>query len=248
MQTIKVKNLVLGSGTPKIIVPIMPTDAHVLNSQLAQYQQADFDMLEWRADYVSALDITNLESMSTILRKAFNLPILFTFRTKQEGGEQTITPADYVAINKAMIDSGNVDMIDLELSLGDEVADIVAYAHSKSVHVVASSHDFAKTPPKEEIINKFKAMQSVGADICKIAVMPNTAADVLTIMTATYEASQCIDKPLIAISMGKLGAVSRVAGELMGSCATFGTVGASSAPGQLAADTLREMLGRLSAQ
>lgn len=50
------------------------------------------------------------------------------------------------------------------------------------------------------------------------------------------------DRPLLTMSMGGTGTVSRLAGEIFGSCATFGTIGESSAPGQIPADELAQVL------
>ncbi|ENY6952431.1 type I 3-dehydroquinate dehydratase, partial [Shigella flexneri] len=61
-------------------------------------------------------------------------PLLFTFRSAKEGGEQAISTEAYIALNRAAIDSGLVDMIDLELFTGDDqVKETVAYAHAHDV-------------------------------------------------------------------------------------------------------------------
>ena len=61
-------------------------------------------------------------------------------------------------------------------------------------------------------------------------------------MQAAMEADEALCAPLIAISMGPLGAITRVGGELFGSCLTFGAVGQTSAPGQMDARALRGAL------
>ncbi len=113
-------------------------------------------------------------------------PLLFTFRSAKEGGEQAISTEAYIALNRAAIDSGLVDMIDLELFTGDDqVKETVAYAHAHDVKVVMSNHDFHKTPEAEEIIARLRKMQSFDADIPKIALMPQSTSDVLTLLAAT---------------------------------------------------------------
>ena len=105
-------------------------------------------------------------------------PLLFTFRSAKEGGEQAISTEAYIALNRAAIDSGLVDMIDLELFTGDDqVKETVAYAHAHDVKVVTSNHDFHKTPEAEEIIARLRKMQSFDADIPKIALMPQSTSD-----------------------------------------------------------------------
>ncbi|MBQ1490592.1 MAG: type I 3-dehydroquinate dehydratase, partial [Blautia sp.] len=51
--------------------------------------------------------------------------------------------------------------------------------------------------------------------------------------------------PIIAMAMGEMGQESRIYGERYGSCLTFGTVGASSAPGQLPVGELKEKLSQV---
>ena len=104
---------------------------------------------------------------------------------------------------------------------------------------------FVKTPPREEIISRLERMEQLGADICKVAVMPHTPEDVLTLLSATEERARVSGVPLITMAMGPLGTVSRVCGELVGSCLTFGTLGAASAPGQLPAEKLAQTLEML---
>ncbi|MCL6574504.1 MAG: type I 3-dehydroquinate dehydratase, partial [Bacillus sp. (in: Bacteria)] len=97
------------------------------------------------------------------------------------------------------------------------------------------------TPSVEEIINRLRKAQELGADIPKLAVMPASNSDVLTLLEATNTMSaHYADRPFITISMGKKGLISRLAG--FGSVMTFGTAGKRSAPGQVDATELRKVL------
>ncbi|NLL81887.1 MAG: type I 3-dehydroquinate dehydratase, partial [Tissierellia bacterium] len=98
---------------------------------------------------------------------------------------------------------------------------------------------FFKTPEKDEIVSRLRKMQNMGADIPKIAVMPQSTEDVLTLLAATNEMhTKYADRPIITMSMGPLGVISRLSGELLGSSMTFGALGALSAPGQIPVDEL----------
>ena len=109
--------------------------------------------------------------------------------------------------------------------------------------VIASNHDFDKTPCQAELVARLKKMQEVGADILKTAVMPNSKKDVLTLLAATEEmATNYAEVPIVTMSMSKLGLISRVAGELFGSAITFGAAEKASAPGQIPAGELSEVL------
>lgn len=246
MTTVTVRNLVIGSGVPKIIVSLMGKDLQSVKAEALAYREARFDILEWRVDHFC--DVSSAEKISEAaraIREALpETPLLFTFRTAKEGGEQTIATADYIALNRAAIASGLVDMIDLELFTGDdEVKATVEYAHARNVRVVMSNHDFHKTPPADEIIGRLRKMQALGADIPKIAVMPQSKNDVLTLLSATLEMQQrYADRPLITMSMAKDGVISRLAGEVFGSAATFGAVKKASAPGQIGINDLHTVL------
>ncbi|MGY5956478.1 type I 3-dehydroquinate dehydratase [Kosakonia sp. BK9b] len=249
MKTVSVKNLLIGEGAPKIIVSLMGNDLASIRSETQVYQNADFDILEWRVDHFAhATSVDAVLEAAAIIRAAFpDKPLLFTFRSAKEGGEQALAAEDYIALNRAAVDSGLVDMIDLELFTGDAlIKPAVAQAQAKNVRVVMSSHDFQTTPPAEEIVVRLCKMQELGADIPKIAVMPQSKTDVLTLLSATLTMQeQYADRPIITMSMAKTGVISRLAGEVFGSAATFGAVKKASAPGQIAVDDLRAVLSIL---
>ena len=93
-----------------------------------------------------------------------------------------------------------------------------------------------------EILRRLHHMEDLGADIAKIAVMPQSAGDVLTLLSATHKASQSLSCPLITMSMKGTGLISRLSGEVFGSCLTFGSVKEASAPGQIEVGKLKEFL------
>ena len=246
MQTVQIKNITLGEGAPKIIVSLMAKDIAAIKSEALAYRSADFDILEWRGDHFTAIGDTAqaLEALRELRAVFPDKPILFTFRSKKEGGEQEIAPEAYIALNIAMAESGLADAIDLELFTGDAlVSQAIARAHAKGVKVIMSNHDFHKTPAKEEIVKRLTKMQELGADVPKIALMPESKTDVLTVLAATLEVSEKIaDRPIITMSMSKTGVISRLAGEVFGSAATFGAVQKASAPGQISVTDLRTVL------
>ena len=101
------------------------------------------------------------------------------------------------------------------------------------------------TNPVHRTSFEFKEEQQggVSADILKIAVMPQNSRDVLTLLSATEEMTRLYaERPLITMSMGGTGLMSRLCGETFGSAVTFGAVGKTSAPGQIAADELAQVL------
>ena len=112
--------------------------------------------------------------------------------------------------------------------------------------VIASNHDFHKTPEKSDIIYRLRKMQDMNADIPKIAVMPQNKKDVLTLLSATEEmTSLYADRPIITMSMAGTGVISRLCGEVFGSSKTFGAAKKASAPGQMGVKELETVLGLL---
>ncbi|OCG28475.1 3-dehydroquinate dehydratase [Gilliamella sp. wkB108] len=246
MKTVTIKDLKIGSGAPKIIVPVVGKTEAELFDEITFLQAIDFDVLEWRVDHFNLVD--DIDAVKEVAKKITQLlpnkPILFTFRTANEGGVKPWPLKSYIELNKEMAKSGLVDLIDVEVFIGDEhVIDIINVAHQHQVFVVASNHDFQKTPSKSDIIYRLRKMQDLGADIPKIAVMPQTTDDVLTLLSATTEMNEkYATRPIITMSMAGLGAISRVAGTTFGSSMTFGAAKNASAPGQLDVNALRYIL------
>ena len=141
---------------------------------------------------------------------------------------------------------GECDACDIELAKGKPlVQSLLEAAKSHGVKTIVSSHSFDKTPTVDKMISILCEMQSCGADIAKLAVMPKSIQDVLNLMLASAKAFENLNIPLITMSMGKLGSFSRVAGLLTGSCATFGSYGQESAPGQYDCRDLKKIMEML---
>ena len=244
MNTVKVRNVEIGVGIPKICVPIVGVTREEILAAAENIKSTKADVVEWRVDwYEDIFDFAKTEATMQALREVLGeMPILFTFRTSKEGGEKAIETETYVELNQNAAKTGLIDLVDVEAFTGDEaVKAIVEIAHANGVKVIASNHDFHKTPAKEEIVSRLRKMQELGADIPKIAVK-----DVLTLLAATEEmASEYADRPIITMSMSGTGVISRLCGEVFGSALTFGAVGKVSAPGQMGIEDLTTVIGLL---
>ncbi|MCB5755540.1 type I 3-dehydroquinate dehydratase [Mediterraneibacter faecis] len=249
MNTVKVRNIEIGAGIPKICVPIVGVTREEILAAAENIKSTKADVVEWRVDwYEDIFDFTKTEATMQALREVLGeMPILFTFRTSKEGGEKAIETEAYVELNQNAAKTGLVDLVDVEAFTGDDVVKaVVEIAHENGVKVIASNHDFHKTPAKEEIVSRLRKMQELGADIPKIAVMPQNKKDVLTLLAATEEmVSEYADRPIITMSMSGTGVISRLCGEVFGSALTFGAVGKVSAPGQMGIEDLTTVLGLL---
>lgn len=249
MKTVEVRGVKIGEGIPKICVSVMGIARPDIQLKTREVVEHHADIVEWRGDWYC--DILKKEKVLSVLPEIREIvgekPLLFTFRSADEGGEQKIHIKDYVNVCKTVIESGYVDLIDVELFTGDsQVEEIIELAHANNVKVILSNHDFQGTPAKEDIVRRLRMMQDFGADIMKIAVMPQNRKDVLTLLAAEEEMSTYYAKcPMCVISMGKMGAISRICGEIFGSDLTFGAVGKLSAPGQIKIEELRAIMSEL---
>lgn len=108
--------------------------------------------------------------------------------------------------------------------------------------VIASNHDFDRTPDIKEMVRRLCRMEELGADVAKLAVMPVGKRDVLDLLQATLEADERLAIPVITMSMGSLGACSRICGRITGSAMTFASVGEGSAPGQIPVEQMLDFL------
>ena len=246
MNPIMIRGVAIGEGIPKICVPIVGKTREEIVKAAEEIRTLPVDVVEWRADWYEEIfeaDVV-LDILQELRRILGELPLLFTFRTKKEGGEKEIDEKNYRTLNQLAAESGLADLIDVEVFSGDEVVnDLVRTAHENEVKVIGSNHDFEKTPSKEEIIRRLQKMQELDVDLPKIAVMPRKKEDVLTLLAATEEMNRkYADRPIITMSMAGDGVISRLCGEVFGSALTFGAAGQASAPGQIGVKELRQIL------
>lgn len=228
---------------------IVPITAKTKEQALAQAQvianTADADLAEFRIDLLSfASDIKQVIALGHELKKILgNKPMIATIRTKNEGSQLEISDADYGKTYQAYLKNPFMDWLDVEMFRDQKVvSEIVQKAHQKKVLVVMSNHDFQKTPSQDEIEKRLLKQDQMGADVLKIAVMPKSKQDVFTLMNATLKVSQQTTKPLLTMSMGQLGTISRVATANMGGSYSFGMIGQASAPGQIDVTKLKQIL------
>lgn len=245
LNTIKVKDLIIGQGIPKIAVSIRERRKKEIIKAAEEVDIKIVDIVEWRADYFEDVFQTHkvLEVLK-VLRKIFtNTPLIFTFRTIEEGGEKEIDMTYYTRLNKLVAASNYVDIIDIQTLLNkDLVEENIENIHRENVFVIGSNHDFLGTPTKGKMVKTLKLSEALGADILKLATMPNTVEDVLDLLSLTNAIKKDIKAPLITISMGKLGIISRISGETFGSSISFGAMNKLSAPGQIPVGDLYNIL------
>ena len=249
MSCVNVRGCRIGEGRPKVILPIVERAEAAILEKAAQFSTLQADCVEWRVDHFD--DARTPGAVARCLAKLRvalkDKLLLVTFRTKTEGGEQALSHPEYLAFLSLILDTDCADLLDIEFfTAGADLPLLVEQAHTAGVPVVCSSHDFAKTPPQAELVERMVQMQQAGADLPKLAVMPQSRTDVLELLAATAEmAEHHPETPVITMSMGALGAVSRLAGEAFGSAMTFANPGQASAPGQVPLEVVNQVLDAL---
>ena len=249
MSCVNIRGCRIAEGRPKVILPIVERAEAAILEKAAQFSTLQADCVEWRVDHFD--DARTPGAVARCLAKLRvalkDKLLLVTIRTKAEGGQAALSPAGYRQFLELVLDTDCADLLDIEFfTAGADLPLLVEQAHTAGVPVVCSSHDFAKTPPRAELVERMVQMQQAGADLPKLAVMPQSRIDVLELLAATAEmAEHHPETPVITMSMGALGAVSRLAGEAFGSAMTFANPGQASAPGQVSLNIVNEVLDAL---
>lgn len=243
MSTVKIRNILLGEGVPKIAVPNVGSTEEEILTSTKEIAAAKPDLMEWRIDYYAAgiEDTAQLIDTGRKIRELIGeLPLLITFRTKSEGGVCQLEENRYLDLVDQIIVNRLGDAVDIELFHEENrIESLVSEAKNYNVVVIMSNHDFEKVPAKDVIEFRLKKMANLGADVPKLACMPHNVEDVLTLLEATNAVHNEIENPIITMAMGDIGKVTRIAGQVFGSSLSFGAVGKSSAPGQLSIKELR---------
>jgi len=242
-KVIDIRGRKLGAETPLICTPLVGKTRERVLSEAATVVAKKPDVIEWRVDYFEGIgDSAAVLDAAQALRAAVgDAPIIFTRRSMREGGERiAIDDEAVVHLYDVVGASGLVDFLDFEMGNEPEhVRRVVANAHAHGARVILSYHNFAYTPGQDFLVQRFLEAERLGGDVAKVAVMPRDAADVLSLLGATAQAHAKARVPLISMSMGPLGAVTRMIGGVFGSALSFAVGAGSSAPGQMPIDDLK---------
>lgn len=248
-QPVRVKEKTIGGATPLVCLPLVAEDRAVLLPRAAELTALAPDLLEWRVDGFSRVHEVGacLDALKRLCGLTAHIPLIFTCRIDREGGMQSVSRDNRLELISRAVRTGLVDIADIELCNDPEFIDRVkTVCREHNTRLILSFHDFEKTPDSGCIIETLVRARDLGADIAKLAAMPKDFGDVLTLMNATLAArTSRIDIPMVTISMGELGVVSRISGGVFGSDITFAVGNAASAPGQIPIGDLRPAMSAL---
>jgi len=257
MREIKVKDTIFKQGRPKVAVPITGKTPAEIIKECEIAAQMPCDVIEWRADYyLAALEnldealcaketyVDFIKILDDINYIAGSKPVIFTLRTKAQGGEVEVTKEQNDSICSLVAQSKLVDFIDVELlDENNTVHEInlqnkINQIREHGVKVIISYHDFNGMPQPNDIVSLAKLMMQLKADISKIAVTTATEDEAKLLLKATSYMTNHGIGPLITIGMGEAGKATRVVGGKYGSCITFAAGNSATAPGQVDVRTL----------
>lgn len=237
-----VRNRKINSEKQLLCVPLVAGNSAELWKQALENMTLEPDLIEWRVDsFANTGEI--IEILAQLRKIIKDVPLIFTLRHQKEGGKLELPVETRITLIKEALATGMIDFVDFEIENGPSlISEIRKQAKKYETTLILSYHNFEFTPPEEQLISKVKEAKDQGADIAKIAVMPNTPRDVLTLLSVLLTIRQEIgDLPLITIAMGSLGILSRIAGGPFGSSIVYVGGQTCSAPGQIGIEDFRKI-------
>ena len=191
------------------------------------------DVVEYRVD-------TWPERAAQAASLAPSTPVLVTVRCPEEGGQNNLAAAERERLARLFLTSAS--LLDVEIASLTDMPALIADAKSAGVLIVASFHDFAATPPLDDLKRKRDTALAAGADIVKFAATLHRTADIATLAALLEEPGH---PPLSLMGMGGLGRISRLLFAQLGSVLNYGYLDRPTIPGQWPAARLRELIREL---
>ncbi len=243
LKPITARGKILGGATPLVCVPLVGKSRDEVLGEARNLANVDPDIIELRIDAWDCIE--DCEKSTALIAEvrdmARHLPIILTCRGHWEGGIKEVSEGAKNAVYGKAIGRKLVDFVDKELKYGEAVlGELKALANAQGISLIVSYHDFRETPSREFIHAQLAQQIRCGADVAKIALMPQKEEDVLRVLGSTLAIRRDFpDVPMITMSMGPLGMHSRVVGGLYGSDLTFAVGSQASAPGQIPVKQMR---------
>lgn len=217
------------TARPRIVAVLSSPDAlqrGIRLRQLPDYFELRLDAL---VDFLPMLDVA--------IGK-LRAPFIVTARHPLEGGlhQLSLTRRRQLLLRYLPI----ADFVDVELRSAKELRSVLDFATASNVKRILSVHEFKNPPAMKTLAALTHAANALSADIFKIVVRTETAAE-LTVLT-TFLDSAKTGMPISAMGVGKLGRSSRRLLARRGSFLNYAHLGTSTAPGQFSLSELRRTL------
>ncbi|KAH7021055.1 EPSP synthase-domain-containing protein [Microdochium trichocladiopsis] len=201
------------------------------------------DAVELRVDLLDDLSPESVAGQIAALRSAAKIPIVFTLRSKEQGGRFTYkSETELLQLYRVAMRVG-VEYIDLEMGLPDETLEAILEHRPSSTSVIASHHDPHgqlnwKTGSWQPWYNR--ALQY--GDIIKLVGVASKVEDNFALAAFKEQMFAAHGKPIIAVNMGSLGKLSRILNGFL-TPVSHPSLPFKAAPGQLSAAEIRSGLG-----
>ncbi|KAI1260802.1 EPSP synthase-domain-containing protein [Xylariaceae sp. FL1019] len=200
------------------------------------------DAVELRVDLLDDLSPENVVSQISLLRSATKLPIIFTLRSKSQGGRFGYSSEDQLLPLFRTAMRIGVEYVDLEMSLSNGTLDAILKMRAGSTRVIASHHD-----PAGKLSWKNGGWQSwynralEYGDIIKLVGVASKIEDNFALAEFRDRMFAAHGRPIIALNMGTTGKLSRVLNRFLTPVSHPG-LPFKAAPGQLSAAEIRQGL------
>ncbi len=194
------------------------------------------DVVELRLDQLGLAPADLLEKTATL-----ETPLLVTARHPEEGGQGELDTTARLELLRPF--AGRAALMDIELRSLAEMRDLVRAAQAAGTGVLASFHDFERTPPAEVLEGAAAMAEAAGVEAVKVATFLNNAEDLARLLSFAGKPRRL---RVVAMGMGPLGPVSRLTLAKCGSVLNYGFLGPEgNAPGQWPARRLKAVLAEL---
>jgi 3-dehydroquinate dehydratase-1 len=220
----------------RTVAVAVPFDDTPSRAEVQALRVRGLDVAELRVD---AFASHGAESVLAELAKYEGIPTLATIRSHAEGGAWAGREAEREKLFLALLP--HVGAIDVELAAPALLAALGPAARAAGRLLIASHHDFARTPEPGVLADLIARAHEAGADVVKIAAAVRVPEDIRTLAAALLAPAEI---GRIVIGMGEAGLVTRVLFPALGSLVSYAHVGRSTAPGQLPLDELVDLLRR----
>lgn len=193
--------------------------------------------LELRVDLLASTELSSVRDQLAALRRASTLPVVFTVRSKAQGGGFTDCPSAAGALLRLGI-SAACEFVDVEADLPANVVDQLAGKRGIS-RLIGSHHDMARMPSLDECAS-FMRQCSLGgrADVAKLVVGARQPEDCVALQHTASALGLAM--PFIAINAGEAGKMSRVLNRIF-TPVTHPLLPFKAAPGQMSASEIMQI-------
>ncbi len=184
------------------------------------------DYLEWRADFLG----------EKIPKSP--IPWIITARHPLEGGKNALPQARRRELLFSLLPSAS--LVDIEVRSLAGLSDVAACAQKNGIGIIASFHDFEKTPETSRLRDVIRRANDAGANVVKIATRTTTPKDVSRLL----DLWNATPLPLAIMGMGPLGMSSRLLFANCGSALNYGWLHRPNVHGQWSTAELRTLIAK----